>query len=159
MKNKKYSFILILLCLSVLACGCGNKKNQDDNNISLKEVAQKLAENGNIPSPQYLDLNQKENAEKYLLATEDIEEGIAVNSQSMEQADKIILVKANDTKTVQDVERSLGAVLVGLTTTWENNDTENKKVEEHVLKTKDKYVLLYVGEKNEEAEKIFDYSF
>lgn len=153
---KKYRLFVFLLSICLFLSGCGKEKTKD---ISIEEVTKRLALNAEIASPEYLDLSQKENAESFLLATEDFEKGIAVYSKSTEEADKIILIKAKDSKTVQDVERSLSAVLIGLTTTWENDENEAKKVEEHILKTKDKYVLLYVGQKNEEAEKIFDESF
>ncbi len=153
MKIKKLKNLSILLLITFV--GCSKPQAKD---VSVEEVVEKLAENAELESPQYLDLTKQENAEQFLLSTDDFTQAMAVSSATKEQADKIILVKAKDTKTVQDVERALSSVLVGLTNTWESNPDEAKKVEEHILKTKDTYVLLYVGEKNEQAKKIFDES-
>lgn len=151
--KKSIILIIALFILFTLFTGCSKPKAK---NASVEEVIKELADNAEIPSPQYFDLTEQENAESFLLSTDDFTEGTAVYSSTTEQADKIILIKAKDTKTVQDVERALSSVLVGLANTWESDSEEAKKVEEHVLKTKDTYVLLYVGQKNEEAEKIFD---
>lgn len=153
MKTKK--IIICIMIISAIFSACTKPKAKE---TSVNEVIKKLADNAEIPSAQYLDLTQQENAESFLLSTDDFTQGVAVYSPTTEQADKIILVKAKDTKTVQDVERALASVLVGLTNTWDSDSEESKKIEEHILKTKDTYVLLYVGQKNEEAEKIFDES-
>lgn len=158
MKTNSHNMFIILafmVCCTLLFSSCTRPKAKD---VSVAEVIEKLADNAEIPSMEKDDLTDKENAEKFMLSTDDFTEGMAVYSSTTEQADKIILVKAKDKKTVQDVERALADVLNGLKNTWESDDVESKKVDEHILKTRDTYVLLYVGQKNEEAEEIFDSS-
>lgn len=151
---KKYILLVyVVVFTTFLTVSCSKPKSKD---VSAEQVFNKVLSAANIESAQTADLTEQENAEQYGLSTDDYDEGFAAFSENPDKADKLIVIKSKDKQSVEDVEKSISSFIVGLNTTWKSIDTEANKVENHVFKTKDLFVLLYVGEKNENIEKIFD---
>jgi len=102
------------------------------------------------------DVKSIENAERYGLVLENIEEGRLYYSKNTENPDKVIIIKAKDEKAIEGIEKAFNAEVVGLSDAWKNNSKEVKKVDSHVSKTRGKYVTLIVAEDAKRIEKLFD---
>lgn len=142
-------FIIITLLLT----GC---QKPESKNPEVIDVINLIAKNVTIENGETKDLKQDKNAEEFGVATEDISEGIVYYSTVSDKVDKVILVKAASEDSIENIETALSAELIEITSFWENNDTENKKIEKHLLKTKDDYVILAIADEVEQIEMIFD---
>lgn len=146
---KKILFILILTLLT--AC---NKPTAKET--PLTQVMQEIEQN--ISMPQYVDedLTEQKNAEKYGISTDSLTEGFAIVSTADNTADKIIIVRAKEKSEVENLEKAIAAELTAITLAWENNETESKKIENALMKTKDDCIILAISDEFDKIERIFD---
>lgn len=154
MIKKIYALSLIS---TFIFCGCSSDKNEP--NIKFSDISSAITDAAKFEDPSFEYLTETDTAQRYGISTDDIEEGIVYSTSNENKPDKIILVKARDENTLENVERALSSEVIGLTDSWENNEAEFKKVEEHVLKTTDNYVILIVSENASELEETFDSIF
>ena len=131
--------------------------------VIIKEVEQNEIKRGDIIAFKHkgetithriIKISKDENGE--LLYTT---QGDANNTEDEDKSDKIIIVKASSKDTIENIERALSSEIVGITDSWKENDQESKKIENHIFKTKDVYVIMAISDKSEEIEKIFDSCF
>lgn len=152
----------LILCLftSVLFfCGCTKTNSKDTSNVALADISNKLIETADFDNAVIEDLTNTETAERYGISTDDIESGIVYYTSDEDKADKILIAKAKDEKALENVEKAFSAEIVGLADTWSNYEFENKKVEEHILKTQENFVVLLLSDDPDELEKTFDSFF
>lgn len=154
MKNiKLMTYIVLIFIVSVSLSGC---KQEVNTNVSTKDIISSMQSIENFKNGVLEDLTTQEVAERYGITKEDLEEGFVYYPSGEERADKIIVLKVKDEASIENMERAISAELIGLTDSWKNDEYEAKKVEQHVFKTKDLYILLYVGENSDKIENIFD---
>ena len=150
-----FKIIVSLIIISSLLAGC--KKNTDTN-VAFNDLQNNLIEKANFKNTELENLKDITIAQEYGIATEDIESGFVYSSKN-ETADKLILVKAKDNEAIEKVEKALANKVSGLISTWSDTPSESEKLKEHVLKTKDNFVLLVVSENSEVLEDEFDNHF
>jgi len=154
--GKKMLKIFLSLIISVsLFTGCGKTKS---TNINFTELQASLISKAAFENSQTENLKDITTAQKYGLAIDDIEEGFAYLTNN-ENSDRIILAKTKGSSSSENVEKSLANEVSGLIATWEDNTSESKKLQEHVLKTKENYVILIISENSAELEDEFDNYF
>lgn len=102
------------------------------------------------------DLSNQKNAEKYGISSASIKDGIACYSTAEGISDKIILVRANKHEDIENIEKALSSQLTASAAAWNNNETESKKIEKALLKTKDDCVILAISDEIDKIERIFD---
>lgn len=141
----------------IFISGCG-KDTDKNSNINFSELQSDLVSNSEFKSAQIEDLKDIKISQKYGIATDDIEEGFVYLTKD-EKPDRIILVKTKGGSSAENIEKSLANEISGLISSWENDPGESKKLEEHVLKTKDNYVILIVSENSAKLEDRFDNFF
>lgn len=151
-KNLK-STILIIICLSALFSACSKKESK---NVSVSNVIDKMKETAQFDKEYEEDFKDLDVSEKYGISTDDISEGKTYYSRDENKSDEIILIKAKNKDAVENIEQALSSEVVRLSNAWKNEENEAKKVENHVLKTRDDFILLVVSEEPEKIEKIFD---
>lgn len=153
MINKKLINIILISIFLISLIGC---KQDVNKNISLKNLMSSMQSVENFNNGVLEDLTQQEIAEKYGITKEDIEEGYVYYPNNEERSDKIILIKAKDKSNIESVERSVSSEIIGITDSWKNNKDESEKIASHIFKTRDLYVLMYIGENVDKIENIFD---
>lgn len=153
MINKKLINIILIFIFLISLIGC---KQDVNKNISLKNLMSSMQSVENFNNGVLEDLTQQEIAEKYGITKEDIEEGYVYYPNNEERSDKIILIKAKDKSNIESVERSVSSEIIGITDSWKNNKDESEKIASHIFKTRDLYVLMYIGENVDKIENIFD---
>lgn len=152
MKKFKYlifTLVFMLICFS----GCAKKESK---NIEVDDIMEKFIQTADLDSSKKEDFSSLEVTERYGISPEDIDKGIVYYSEDENKADKIILIKAKNKDAVENIEEALSAEVIGLTSAWENSQSELKKVNEHVLKTRDNYITLIISDNSKDIEKIFD---
>ncbi len=149
--------ILFIIVSSLLFSGCG-KNTDKNNNINFLELQTSLTSKANFENSQIEDLKNITTAQKYGIATDDIEEGFVYFTNN-EKPDRIIMTKTKGGPSSENIEKSLANEVSGLMSAWKDTPAEATKLEEHVLKTKDNYVILIISENSAELEDIFDNFF
>lgn len=151
---KKLKFlILTLIFISTLFSACTKKESK---NVSVSSVIDKMKETASFDEEIEKDITDLEILERYGISADDVGEGKVYYSKNENKSDEIILIKAKNKDAVENIERALSSEIVGLSNTWKSDETELKKVENHILKTRDDFILLVIGENPKEIEKIFD---
>lgn len=151
-KNLKY-IMFVLICLSVLLSACSKKESKD---VSVSDVIDKMKETAQFDEEYEEDFKDSDVAARYGISTDDVEEGKIYYSRDENKSDEIILIKAKNKDAVENIEQALSSEIVKLSNAWKNEENETKKVENHVLKTRDDFIFLVISEKPDEIEKIFD---
>ncbi len=146
---KKIYLILALILLT--ACSKPTAKE-----TPILQVMNEITSEIEIPEISEEDLTDQKNAEKYGISTDSIIDGIACYSNADNNADKIIIVRAKEQKEIEGIEKALSAELTAAASAWEGNETESKKIEKAILKTKDDCIIMAISDKIEEIERIFD---
>lgn len=147
---------LSLIISAILFTGCG--KTNESANINFSELQASLISKANFENPRTEDLKDITTAQKYGLAIDDIEEGFAYLTNN-ENSDRIILAKTKGGPSAENVEKSFANEVAGLIATWEDDTSESEKLSEHVLKTKENYVILIISKNSAELEDEFDNYF
>lgn len=153
MQKRKFLLVIMIAVIAMSLTSCTKNKSKD---VSVENVMKELKSTANFKNGEEEDITDLDIAERYGISPNDVKEGTLYYSEDENSADKIVLVKAKEQDSVENIERALGNEVVGLTDAWEGNATESKKVEEHVLKTKDKFVILIVGDNAKKIEEKFD---
>ncbi len=154
---KKIITLLTLITIIISLVGC-QKNTETTQNISLSEIQNKIIPTANLKNAEFKNLTDINTAQSYGISKDDIEEGI-VYSTTNENSDKIILVKTKGGPTTENVEKALANEVSSLINSWENNFSESEKLKNHILKTKDDYVLLAICNNSDNVEKAFDSFF
>ena len=128
-------------------------------NISSEYILNNITKKVSFDNAIEENLKDQSVAERYGIAPKDIENGVVYYTKDEDKSDKIIIVKASSKDTIENIERALSSEIVGITDSWKENDQEPKKIEKHIFKTKDVYVIMAISDKSKEIEKIFDSCF
>ena len=147
---------LLFFILFILLVGCSKDTLP---NISSEFILNNITKKISFDNPIEENLKDQSVAERYGIAPKDIENGVVYYTQDEDKSDKIIIVKASSKDTIENIERALSSEIVGITDSWKENDQESKKIENHIFKTKDVYVIMAISDKSKEIEKIFDSCF
>lgn len=162
MKNKffliKILFALTICLMSpILLTGC-QKTNGVDSDVAFLDIQNKLISNANFQNSETKNLKDINTAQQYGVSIDNIKEGVVYTSNN-ETSDRIILVKAKGGPATENIEKALANEVAGLLSAWESNSSEMKKLNNHVLKTKDDYVVLIISENSDTLENDFDNFF
>ncbi len=153
MKILKACMYVAVIAALLLAVGC-EKEKKDDMQIS--SVMGKIKTKANFADPKEEDLKNVGVAERYGINPNDVEEGTVYYSGAEKNPDKVILVKAKDEDALSRVEEAMSAEVVGMTDTWGDDATMRKKVDAHIIKTRDHTVLFVISDDPKGIEEIFD---
>lgn len=151
---KKFLFLNFILIFILVGC-----KDDISHNISSEYILKNITDVISFQNPKEEDLKKQSVAERYGIAVDDIENGVVYYTQDENSSDKIIIAKAKEKEKVENIERALSSEVVGLTDSWKNDEKESKKIENHIFKTKDIYVILAISDEAKEITKIFDDCF
>jgi len=147
-----FTIIFIILTFS----GCQDDKSED--NINFSDMQSKLISKANFDNSTTDDLKDIKTAQQYGISIDDIEDGFVYSTKN-ENSDKIILAKTKGGSSVENIEKAIANEVSGLISSWEDNASESKKLNDHVLKTKDNYVILIISENSANLEDEFDNFF
>lgn len=147
----KKILLFLILVFSLAGCSKNKVKSVPIQNI-ISSIESKYPINNSIKE----DLKQQDIAERYGISSDDIEEGIVYYTKDKDKADKIIIIKAKGKENIESIERAISSEIVGMGDAWKNNESEAKKVDNHLFKTKETYVIYCVSDNAEEIVKIFD---
>lgn len=145
--------ILLLLMLVLSLMGCSKNKIK---NVPVASIISNIEKNYPINNSIKEDLKQQDIAERYGISPDDIEEGVVYYTEDKDKADKIIIFKAKSKENIESLERAISSEIVGMSDSWKNNETEAKKVDNHLFKTKETYVIYCVSNNAEKIVEIFD---
>ena len=157
---KKILSILMVAFVMISFAACGQKETVKD--ISLKEMVDKIAE---LPTSQRLmqsDLTTPDDMNKYLiepmeLNTEDLEEGYSLSSMMNVKSDMILVFKAKDEGSVENLKKVLVKQAENQEGIWSQYlPDQYEKVQNRIVKEKGKYLIYIVTDEPQEVEKIFD---
>ena len=147
---------LFILVFCFLLIGCSKKTTP---NLSSQYILSVINEKVTFDNPIEEDLKEQSIAERYGISPSDIENGVVYYTENEDESDKIIIAKASSKDTVENIERALSSEIVSISDAWKDNDGEMAKIEKHIFKTKDIYVIMAISDKSKEIEKIFDSCF
>ena len=145
--------ILLLLMLVLSLMGCSKNKIK---NVPVASIISNIEKNYPINNSIKEDLKQQDIAERYGISPDDIEEGVVYYTEDKDKADKIIIFKAKSKENIESLERAISSEIVGMSDSWKNNEIEAKKVDNHLFKTKETYVIYCVSDNAEKIVEIFD---
>ncbi|MCK4260775.1 MAG: DUF4358 domain-containing protein [Halanaerobiales bacterium] len=151
---KKVLFVAIAVLMVFVVVGCSGQTS----NVPVKDILENIKEEVQIPMSGEIDLKTDENAaEMYNINLEDIEEGMVYRAMINIRADEIIILKAKDKSKVAGLEEALKEVYNARHNLWKTYlPQEFEKVENHILKTQGKYLILIISEDSEKVEEVFD---
>ena len=144
----------VIFCLFLIGCSKDTVPNLSSEYI-LSEITKKVS----FDNSEEEKLKDQSVAQKYGISPSDIENGVVYYTKDKEKSDRIIIVKAKSKETLENVERALSSEIVSISDSWKDNDAEMKKIEDHIFKTKDVYVIMAISNKSKQIEKAFDKCF
>ncbi len=147
--------VVITLIVFSFLTSCEKVESKE---VSVSEIMAEMQKEIPFENPKLVDLrNDKETAERYGISTDNIYQGFVYSSSTKDQsADEIVIVQAKDDK-VQEIQWSLESEVTNLSSFWEpSSKTEYEKVQNHILKCYDDYIILAVCEEPDKAEKLFE---
>lgn len=148
--------ILLILILTFSLSGCAK---DDVPNISSEYILSNITKVVSFENAKTENLKEQDIAERYGISPTDLENGVVYYSSNKDKSDKIIIIKAVSKDKLENIERALSAEIIGVTDSWKANERESKKIEKHILKTRDVYVMFSISDKNKEIEEAFDKCF
>ncbi len=146
--------LIIIFCFLLIGCSKDNNTNISSQDI-LNNIIKEVSFNNSVQE----DLKDQSVAERYGISPKNIENGIVYYTEDEDKSDRIIIVKAESKDTVENIERALSSEIVSISDSWKDNDLEMAKIEKHIFKTKDVYVIMAISDRSKEIEKIFDDCF
>ena len=147
---------ILLLIFIVLLTGCSSSELP---NLSSEYILSVINKKITFNNPIQEDLKEQSVAERYGISPKDIENGVVYYTEDEDKSDKIIIAKASSKDTVENIEKALSSEIIGISDSWKDNDIEMKKIEKHIFKTKDIYIIIAISDNSKEIEKIFDSCF
>ncbi len=150
--------ISILTIIFIISAFSGCQRDKSENDINFSDMQSKLISKANFENSTTDDLKDIKTAQQYGISIDDIEDGFVYATKN-ENSDKIILAKTKGGASVENIEKAIANEVSGLISSWEDNSSESKKLSDHVLKTKDNYVILIISENSAELEDEFDNFF
>lgn len=158
----KYKKLFTIIFTFVIFTGCSLKSSDNKETVSVGEIINKLSSVAGFEETVTENVKEIETASQLGISPGDIEEGFICTPTPKSQneiPDKIILVKAKDEASLENVEKALQDEMNGINSAWEEDTVNKEKIENHILKTKDNYVLLAITEEYDMLEKTFDNFF
>nr|WP_317356514.1 DUF4358 domain-containing protein [uncultured Tyzzerella sp.] len=146
---------LILIIFIFLLTGCGKKTA----NISSQYILDTINEEVTFDNAVEEDLKEQSVAERYGISPSDIEDGVVYYTRDEDKSDKIIIAKASSKDTVENIERALSSEIIGITDAWRDNEEEIGKIEKHIFKTIDIYIIMAISDNVKMIEEKFDSCF
>lgn len=146
--------ILLLILIFVLT-GCSSELPNLSSEYILSVINKKIQFDNSTQE----NLKEQSVAERYGISPKDIENGVVYYTEDEHKSDKIIIAKASSKDAVENIERALSSEIVGISDSWKDNDIEMNKIEKHIFKTKDIYIIMAISDNAKEIEKIFDSCF
>lgn len=147
---------LLLLIFILLLTACSNDTLP---NLSSEYILSVINKEVTFDNAVQENLKEQSVAERYGISPKNIENGVVYYTKDEDKSDKIIIVKASSKDTIESIERALSSEIVGISDSWKDNDKEMKKIEKHIFKTKDIYVIMAISNNAKKIEKIFDSCF
>ena len=148
--NIKKIFVYTL-CFALIGCS-----KPENNDISSETVFDKVAKATNFEEEKKMNLSEMKNSQRYGISSDKIKDGFAAYSMEGEKADSLIILRAKKDEDVDSLEENILAYVNDMTSAWDKNENENKKLEKRVFETVDKFVMLYVGDEPDKAKEIFE---
>ncbi|WP_250278686.1 DUF4358 domain-containing protein [[Clostridium] colinum] len=146
--------LLFIFCFLLIGCSKNELPNLSSEYI-LSVINKKITFENSVEE----DLKQQSVAERYGISPNDIESGVVYYTKDEDKSDKIIIAKASSKDTVENIERALSTEIISVSDSWKHNEMEMSKIEKHILKTKDLYVIMAISNKAKEIENLFDSCF
>ena len=147
---KKIVWVSILSVLFLVSC-----TGKFDTKVEVSQIMETIKREVDLQNGVEEDIKSMDNAERYGLTLDDIEEGRIYYTKDAENPDKIMVIKAKNEDSMENIEKAMNAETIGLMDAWKNTE-QTKKVENHILKTRGRYVLLMIGDDAKRVESIFD---
>ncbi len=147
---------LLILVLIFLLTACSNNTLPD---LSSEYILSVINEKVTFDNPVQEDMKEQSVAERYGISPKNIENGVVYYTEDEDKSDKIIIVKAASKDAVENIERALSSEIVGISDAWRDDANEMDKIEKHIFKTKDIYVIMAISNDAKQIEKIFDSCF
>lgn len=147
---------LLLLIFILLLTACSNDTLP---NLSSEYILSVINKEVTFDNAVQENLKEQSVAERYGISPKNIKNGVVYYTKDEDKSDKIIIAKASSKDTIESIERSLSSEIVGISDSWKDNDKEMKKIEKHIFKTKDIYVIMAISNDAKKIEKIFDNCF
>lgn len=138
------------------------KAEDEEQKKQLQEQLDQMEEGfkeGKVPGFMKTDLLAEDDQGFFSLEVnkEDLEEGVIFGSPIMTRADEIVILKAKDESKVEELKKGLEKENERLVQIWSQYlPDQYEKVQNHILKTKGKYLIYIVNENPEDIEAIFD---
>ncbi len=179
--KKKFGLFMMMFILLMGVVGCGNNQaenGQDEVKAEeiLTNIKNQIAEDmkaGGIEEPivegnlqGYNEVNllsTEENSdaaiyiEKLNIDTATLEEGYVLQPMMNVKSDEIILLKASDSKYVDQLKEVLEAEKLSQVETWKQYlPDQYEKVQNNVIKVKDSYLLYVTYDDPEKIVQIFE---
>lgn len=146
--------LLIFICFLLIGCDKNNLPN-----VSSQFILSEITKQVTFPDAIEEDLKNQNVAERYGISPKDIENGVVYYSKDENISDKIVIVKATSKDNVENIERALSTEIISVSDAWKDNDKEAIKIERHIFKTKDIYMIMAISNDVEKIESIFDSIF
>lgn len=158
----KYKKLFTIILTSIIFTGCSLKSDDNKESASAGEIINKLSSVAGFDETVTENVKEIETASQLGISPEDIEEGFICTPTKPPQSeipDKIILIKAKDEATLENIEKALQSEMSGINSAWKEDTVNKEKIENHILKTKNNFVLLAITEEYDMLEKTFDNFF
>lgn len=158
----KYKKLFTIILTFIIFTGCSLKSDDTKETVSTGEIINKLSSVAGFNETVTENIKEIETASQLGISPGDIEEGFICTPTQPPQSeipDKIILVKAKDEASLENIEKALQSEMSGINSAWEEDTVNKEKIENHILKTKNNFVLLAITEEYDMLEKTFDNFF
>ncbi|MCY6484121.1 DUF4358 domain-containing protein [Clostridium aestuarii] len=156
-KNIFITIILLISTVSFLA-GCSNSKNSADENVSVKDINEKVKQTIDVSEMREGDGEKLQKL--YDINPEDLEEFVFYTPPSNIKADELIIMKVKDSDKIDDIKEKISKRIEQQGSNFKDYlPEEYYLIEKHVLKDNGNYILLTVSKDAEKIEDIFDEAF
>ena len=146
-------WLLIFILPLVFLSGCASKV---ESYVDVSRVMEQIQQVAHFENAIVEDATTLAVAERYGISPDDITKGLVYHTRDPKNSDKVILLRAKNEDAIEHIEHALNAEIIGMKNTWKNDKVESIKVDEHILKTRDKYVILIVADNVKEIREVFD---
>ncbi|AYE32982.1 DUF4358 domain-containing protein [Clostridium septicum] len=150
--KKLVGILLSLFTFGAIFVGCSSSSsgNELKDNLTLKNVVEKIEEVAPMQMPMEADEEMAKNI--YHLNLDDVEEYYIKSAMVMNSADNTVIVKAKDSK-VDNVKKSLETRLTDVQKSFEQYLPDQKeKANKGKILTKGNYVILLINDDIKSAE-------
>lgn len=150
--RKLFGALSMLLVLGMLALMSSCRPH---TSVSSSEIVARLKNQVNLDGYKQENLTELAHAQKYGLSTKDVANGVCLHKDG-EKPDCLIVVKAKDRDSLENVERSLGNWLTLQSDSLVHDKEQTKRMEKALFKTYDTVVIVAVHDDVKAIEESFD---